>query len=162
MKSQVLHTAWCNIFAEAAGKIWYWSDTLNRNERDKTFVPRTPQFQALLINNSRRRRINIRSSITHSRSTQKVHSPNPLKRKWISEVVRIGSIIIFYLSKLWSQVHHTVWCNISAEAAGEIWHWSLLGGGVKTFVLHTNKSQCRRTLSLPRVIKFKFLLQPHQ
>ena len=22
---------------------------------------------------------------------------------------------------------HTVWCNISGEAAGEIWHWSLLG-----------------------------------
>ena len=26
-----------------------------------------------------------------------------------------------------SQVLHTVWCNISGEAAGEIWHWSLLG-----------------------------------
>ena len=24
-----------------------------------------------------------------------------------------------------SQVLHTVWCNISGEAAGEIWHWSL-------------------------------------
>ena len=26
-----------------------------------------------------------------------------------------------------SQVLHTVWCNISGEAAGEFWHWSLLG-----------------------------------
>ena len=26
-----------------------------------------------------------------------------------------------------SQVLHTVWCNICNEAAGEIWHWSLLG-----------------------------------
>ena len=26
-----------------------------------------------------------------------------------------------------SQVLHTVWCNIPVEAAGEIWHWSLLG-----------------------------------
>ena len=27
-----------------------------------------------------------------------------------------------------NQVLHTVWCNITGEAAGEIWHWSLLGG----------------------------------
>ena len=26
-----------------------------------------------------------------------------------------------------SQVLHTVWCNITGEAAGEIWIWSLLG-----------------------------------
>ena len=33
-----------------------------------------------------------------------------------------------------SQVLHTVWCNISGEAAGEIWNWSLLGvKKVKTF-----------------------------
>ena len=25
MKSQVLHTVWCNIFGEAAGEIWNWS-----------------------------------------------------------------------------------------------------------------------------------------
>ena len=34
-------------------------------------------------------------------------------------VVRISSIIIFHLSKL-SQVFHTVFCNISGKAAGEI------------------------------------------
>ena len=26
-----------------------------------------------------------------------------------------------------SQVLHTVWCDISGEAAGGIWHWSLVG-----------------------------------
>ena len=26
-----------------------------------------------------------------------------------------------------SQVLHTVWCHISCKAAGEFWHWSLLG-----------------------------------
>ena len=25
-----------------------------------------------------------------------------------------------------SQVLHALWCNISGEAAGEIWHWSPL------------------------------------
>ena len=25
MKSQVLHTVWCDISGEAAGEIWYWS-----------------------------------------------------------------------------------------------------------------------------------------
>ena len=33
-----------------------------------------------------------------------------------------------------SQVLHTVWCNISAEPAGEIWHWSLLGVKGLTFL----------------------------
>ena len=28
-----------------------------------------------------------------------------------------------------SQVLYTVWCNVSGEAAGEIWHWSLLWKG---------------------------------
>ena len=30
-----------------------------------------------------------------------VHSPEPFKEKFVSELVRIGRIIIFYLSKLW-------------------------------------------------------------
>ena len=68
-------------------------------------------------------------------SSKSKHSrPNLLKIKCISEVARIGSIIVFHLSKVWkSQVLLTVWCNISGEAAGEIWHWSLLG--VKGFIL---------------------------
>ena len=39
-------------------------------------------------------------SCSSSHIVQKVHSPNLLKQKCISEVVRIGSIIIFHLSKL--------------------------------------------------------------
>ena len=31
-----------------------------------------------------------------------------------------------------SQVLHTVWCNITGEAAGEIWHWSLLAKKLNT------------------------------
>ena len=38
----------------------------------------------------------------------------------------VDSDIIFHLSKLWSHVLHAGWCNISLEAAGEIWTWSLL------------------------------------
>ena len=48
-----------------------------------------------------------------------------------------------------SQIIHTVLCNIAGEAAGELLDRSLLG--VKGL-----------TLSLPRVINFKFPLQPHQ
>ena len=45
----------------------------------------------------------------------------------MSEVVRICSIILLHLSKaMKSQVLPTVWCNSSGEAAGEIWHWSVL------------------------------------
>ena len=29
-----------------------------------------------------------------------------------------------------SQVLHTVWCNMTGEATGEIWTWSLLGVNV--------------------------------
>ena len=59
--------------------------------------------------------------------TQKGHSPNLLKEKCISEVVRIGSIIIFHSEPaMESQVLHTVWCYFSGEAAGESWRWSLL------------------------------------
>ena len=46
----------------------------------------------------------------------------PTQPKCISEAMRISSE--------WAmkgQVLHTLWCNISGEAAGEIWHWSLLG-----------------------------------
>ena len=47
---------------------------------------------------------------------------------YISDVVRIGSIIILHLSKaMKSWILHTMWCIITGEAAGEIWNWSLLG-----------------------------------
>ena len=60
----------------------------------------------------------------------KVHFPNLLKRNtWVRkwELV-IVSIIIYYLEwAIKNRVLHTVWCNISGEAAGEIQQWSLLG-----------------------------------
>ena len=40
--------------------------------------------------------------------------------------MRIGSIIIFHLSKLW-KAKFSIRCYITGEAAGEIWNWSLLG-----------------------------------
>ena len=50
-----------------------------------------------------------------------------------------------------SQVLHTVWCNISGEATGEIWNWSLLGmKGLKSnrrcveVQLIVGKVNCRR------------------
>ena len=42
-----------------------------------------------------------------------------------------------------SKVLHTVWCNISGEAAGEIWHWSLLT--TQRFTAHAG--MCGKTLS---------------
>ena len=39
-----------------------------------------------------------------------------------------------------SQVLHTVWCNVSGEAAGEIWNWSVLGvKGLKAVFSVTRK-----------------------
>ena len=37
-----------------------------------------------------------------------------------------------------SKVSHAVWCNITCEAAGQIWTWSLLGvRGLKQLTLFT-------------------------
>ena len=44
-------------------------------------------------------------------SSQKVHSPNLLKRKCISEVVRIVSAIIFHLSELW-KAKFSILCDV--------------------------------------------------
>ena len=41
-----------------------------------------------------------------------------------------------------SQVLHAVWCNISGEATGEIWNWSLLGDKGLT-VVHLRNSLTR-------------------
>ena len=50
----------------------------------------------------------------------------PSQEKCVSEVVRIGGIIIFYLSKLWKAAF-SILCDISGEAAGGICNWSFLG-----------------------------------
>ena len=49
----------------------------------------------------------------------------PFKEKHIGEVERIVWSSLIWVSYV-NQVLHTVWCNISDEAAGEIWNWSLL------------------------------------
>ena len=46
----------------------------------------------------------------------------PFRKKCINEVVRI----FWYEYAMKSHVLHAVRCNISGEAAGEIWHWSAL------------------------------------
>ena len=45
--------------------------------------------------------------------------------KWCSENLYYNHLSSEYAMK--SQVLLTVWCNISGEAAGEIWHWSFSG-----------------------------------
>ena len=60
-------------------------------------------------------------------SSKSTFSPQPLKEKCISEVVRIGTIFFQSESTMKREVLHTVWCNITGEATGEIWTWSLLG-----------------------------------
>ena len=52
--------------------------------------------------------------------------PTFLKRNVLSEVVRIGSIIIFYQSKLWKAKFFILYDVIFLVTAGEIWNWSLL------------------------------------
>ena len=45
-----------------------------------------------------------------------------------------------------SQVPHTMWCNITGEAAGEVWHWSLSGvKGLKWGGLIRPRSPCFKT-----------------
>ena len=67
--------------------------------------------------------------LTLSLPNSKSKFSKPFKEKCLSEVVRIGSIIVFHLSNLWNAklLITSVWCNISGEAAGETWSWSLLG-----------------------------------
>ena len=60
---------------------------------------------------------------------QNVHSPNLLKRNILREAARIGSMIIFHLTKLWKP-KFSILCdvlNIFGQASGKIWNWSFLG-----------------------------------
>ena len=55
----------------------------------------------------------------------------PYKERGISVAVRISSISIFHLSKLWKS-NFFILCDVIFlvwQAAGEIWNWSLLGCG---------------------------------
>ena len=61
--------------------------------------------------------LTARPKVLHSHRFKKYILPTFYKNIYIGEVVSIRSIIIFRTSKLWN----------TGEAAGEIWHWSLLG-----------------------------------
>ena len=65
----------------------------------------------------------------------------PSKEKRISEVARIGSIIISHLSKLWKAKFFTVWWNIYGEAVGkfEIDHSSKWKGQIARYSVITEK-----------------------
>ena len=80
VKSQVLHTVLCNLSGEAAGEIWNWSLLGVKGLR---LFCASPSLQTL------------------SHPSSKGSFSKLLKEKCISEVVRIGSIIFFCLSKLW-------------------------------------------------------------
>ena len=61
----------------------------------------------------------------------KVHSPNLSKEKYMGEVVRIGSVIIFYLSKLW-KAKFSLLCDVifleRLQGKFEIYHpWDWKG-----------------------------------
>ena len=58
-----------------------------------------------------------------------------------------------------SQVLLTVWCNISGEAAGEIWHWSLLGvKGLKPWQNGTIPSRASSSQPLVHLDKTELLV----
>ena len=75
-------------------------------------------------------RVKFKASFTRIDSFNKYILPS-----FQREMYKWG-IIIFHLSKVMkSQFLNTVWCNISGEAAGAIWSWSLLGVKGLTCVL---------------------------
>ena len=69
-----------------------------------------------------------------------------------------------------SQVLHTVWCNITGEAAGEIWTWSLLGvKGLRNMnccfargAADIGEALCRLTFKMIRNIEQRGLLGVHE
>ena len=93
-----------------------------------------PSFQVLtilLINYF----ISLKNSLLHPSSKRRFSQP--FKEKDMDEVVRIGTTIIFHMSKLMPSSSNCV-MQYSGKATGEIWNWSLLGvkGLCSTFVLY--------------------------
>ena len=82
-----------------------------------------------------------RIPLTLSPPSSKSKSSQPFIEKCTSEVLRIGSIIMFHRHEwdMKSQVLHTEWCYISGEAAGEIWNSSLGIERVNHFTLKFKK-----------------------
>ena len=85
----------------------------------------------------------------------KIQSPYLLKRKCISEVLRIDSIIIFHLSKLWKvKFFPTVWCNIfwwGCRRKFDIdhsWEWAMKGQVLHTVWCNIFWWGCRRKFDI--------------
>ena len=85
----------------------------------------------------------------------------PFREKCMGDVVRIGSITILHPSKLWEAKYHIVWCNISGEATGEIWYWSLLGwveglNALRKWIIKRTQSQHMGTAVKINHCKYKY------
>ena len=126
------------LFSSSVSKVAIDFETLIDRHRGNTFFCRaiTSSLSQRLLHRMTNSRAVLKTAleivILCSNHWLKIKTQNgsfsqPFKEKCISEVVRIGNIIIFHLSKLYCQVLHTMWCDISGEAAGEIWNWSLMG-----------------------------------
>ena len=85
-------TSWWSPFCSCSSSLW-WACSCSMGS--SITVPTHPSLPKTPAS----RWICYRSKPFHSQ-IQKVHSPNLLKKKCISDVVRLGSIIIFHLSKL--------------------------------------------------------------
>ena len=70
--------------------------------------------------------------------------------------VRSKSTSFIWVSNGKRRVLHTVWCNISGEAAGKIWNWSLLG--VKGLNVRQSGSICLSSLWRITVIGLSVVL----
>ena len=144
MKSQVLHTVWCNISGGAGGEIWHWSLSGVKGLNGLLFAFK---FISPLRNVSRLCDMSISykhrdkyhseprvpQSPIHPRRPRGIRSPQlparPTICPWVSED--------------------------ETDSASPGW--------VKFFILIYDPANCMcLTLSLLRVIKVKFPLQPHQ
>ena len=117
MKSQVLHTVWCNIPGEAAGEIWNWSPSVVRILSQNSNQVAQIQTRETDGRNLRGRRQRWRRKQSEQweewrrrrggrgggRGGQRGIATffQPFNEKCMCEVGRIASIIIFHLSKLW-------------------------------------------------------------
>ena len=114
MKSHVLYTVWCDITDGSAGEVWTSSlsgvkGLMPISTEEWVLNKTTGMFGygcALSFLND----LTYDDYPFHSQ-VQKVHSPKPSKEKCISDAVRIGSIIIWQLNKLWKAKFFTL-CDI--------------------------------------------------
>ena len=139
----ITHTAW------GLNDDWYRDNICSRSkQRTAQRKPRRtqgdPQKEFMLVNHAntlpwypgvkvefnrcRQARDGCIRNLTFSFPSSKSIFSQRIKETCMSEVVRIGSVVIFHsLSKLGQAKFSILWCNIPGEAAGETWKWSLLG-----------------------------------